>query len=490
MVIIAFVFYTDVILYSQQGDDITKQFQRSKTEYNNGQYVNSKNRLERVIGTIKAKGLEVEKKDILGKCYLLLGAIYEKEGETLLAEENYRKAKEGCGIESIDGVDLNDLPIYKRVVKGEIPIDQLFIKARDEYNNGQYDSSKSTLERIIGTIKVEGLEVEKKDILGECYLLLGAIYEKKGETLLAKENYLKAKEEYSIEYIEGVDLDDLPLYKRVLKGEIETQEDKVIEKPRKRAKKKFPVLLVIGGLAVVAVVVMLLTKKKEEPPPAPTPTQIPMFVTSTDTLIVPEGGTATFDVRLSTQPSSDVSVSLTIVQTTDVREPDIYIQSGLTLSFTTSNWNQNQTVTIAAKEDSDTFPGSVIIRIIAVGMQVKEIFVIEKDNDEYGGEINFITDTDTVIVSEGRRATFGVRLSSKPSSNIQATVSWVSGDSDIHVQSGDTLTFTSSNWNTYQTVTLRADEDSDSTDGQAIFRISASGVMDKDITAIEDDDED
>ncbi|NIM14790.1 MAG: hypothetical protein GTO45_22610, partial [Candidatus Aminicenantes bacterium] len=185
VVIIAFVFYTDVILYSQQGDDITRQFQTAKTEYNDGKYVNSKNRLERVIGTIKEKKLEVERKDILGKCYLLLGAIYEKEGETLLAAENYRKAKEKFGVESIEGVDLDERPIYKRVVKGEIDIDTQFQKAVDEYNNGQYDSSKSTLERIIGTIKVEGLEVEKKDILGKCYLLLGAIYEKKGETLLA-----------------------------------------------------------------------------------------------------------------------------------------------------------------------------------------------------------------------------------------------------------------------------------------------------------------
>ncbi|MFP4082231.1 MAG: cohesin domain-containing protein, partial [Candidatus Aminicenantes bacterium] len=51
------------------------------------------------------------------------------------------------------------------------------------------------------------------------------------------------------------------------------------------------------------------------------------------------------------------------------------------------------------------------------------------------------------------------------------------------------LTFTPDNWDTYQTVTLAASEDSDADNGQATIRISASGVSDKDITATEQDDD-
>jgi len=237
-VIITFVFYGDIFVYSQSGGDIVKQFQRAKDEYNNGQYVNAKNRLERIIGTIKDKGQE--KKDITGACYLILGAIYEKEGETSLAEENYRRAKE-YGVESIAGVDLNGLPLYRRVVKGEIDIDTPFKKAVEEYINGQYENSKKTLELVIGTIK-EG-KLDKEEISGQCCLLLGAIYEKKGETPLAEENYREAKE-YGVESIEGIDLNGLTIYKRIVKG--------IIEKEIGRKKKKL-----IGALIVVGILLAI-----------------------------------------------------------------------------------------------------------------------------------------------------------------------------------------------------------------------------------------
>ncbi|MCU0288526.1 MAG: Ig-like domain-containing protein [Acidobacteria bacterium] len=247
IIIFAFVFQADLFLFTQEDDDVNNQFELTKSQYINGQYGELKGRLERLLGTIFEKHLEEEKKDILGACYLLLGAIYEKEGGASLAEENYGKAKE-YGVESIDGLDLNVLPMYRIVIKGDI--DTPFQKAVDEYNNGQYDNSKTSIEQVIGFITKYNLD--KKKFLGKCYLLLGAIYEKKGETLLAEEYYRKALE-YGVKSIKGVDLGNRPIYEKIVKGIIV----KVIEK----RKKKFPVLFVIGGVAVVAVAVMLLTKK-------------------------------------------------------------------------------------------------------------------------------------------------------------------------------------------------------------------------------------
>jgi tetratricopeptide (TPR) repeat protein len=257
LAIIAFVFYTSVTLHSQQGDDISMQFHRAKTEYNNGQYISSKNRLERAIGTIKAKKSEKERKDILGKCYLLLGAIYEKEGKNNLAEENYKRAKQRYGIEAIEGVNLDDRPLYKRVVKREIDIDRQFQDALVEYGNGQYDKAKVGFERLIGTAKKEGLEVKKKDILGKCYLLLGTVYEKKGEPLLARENYKKARDEYKIQSVDNVDFKKLPIYLEIM------TQGKIV-KPGKKPKKKFPVLIVLAAAAAVAAVVLLLAQKKKK----------------------------------------------------------------------------------------------------------------------------------------------------------------------------------------------------------------------------------
>lgn len=233
-----------------------------------------------------------------------------------------------------------------------------FQKAKEEYKNGQYDNAKSRIERIIGTIK--GQDQDKKDMFGACYLLRGVIYEKEGTASLAEVNYRKAKEEYGVESIDGVVLDGLSIYKRIVKG--------IIEIVAKKRTKRFPVLLVIGGVAVVAVAVILLTKKKKSSP-------TPAFVTSTDSLTVPEGGTAEFNVRLSAKPSSTVSVSVTRIS----GDTDINVQTGSSLTFTTTDWNQNQTVILAANDDVDTSNGSAVIRISASGIQSKDITATESD---------------------------------------------------------------------------------------------------------------
>ena len=100
-----------------------------------------------------------------------------------------------------------------------------------------------------------------------------------------------------------------------------------------------------------------------------------------------------------------------------------------------------------------------------------------------------VSGTDSVTVPERGTAQFQVKLSAQPDSTVSASVSRVSGDSDISVQSGSSLTFTSTNWNTYQTVTLSAAEDADTTNGTATIRISASGIPNKDITATESDND-
>ena len=99
----------------------------------------------------------------------------------------------------------------------------------------------------------------------------------------------------------------------------------------------------------------------------------------------------------------------------------------------------------------------------------------------------FITNTEVVIVPEGGTNTFQVKLSENPYSDITATVSWVRGDADISVESGETLNFTAANYSNYQAVTLKAATDEDTANGEAIIRISATGIPDKEITATEQD---
>ena len=99
--------------------------------------------------------------------------------------------------------------------------------------------------------------------------------------------------------------------------------------------------------------------------------------------------------------------------------------------------------------------------------------------------LTFITSTDAVTVPEGGTQSFQVRLSAQPAATVNATVSRVSGDTDITVQIGAALSFTTANWNINQTVTLAAAEDIDAANGSATIRVSATGVPDKDVTATE-----
>ena len=69
---------------------------------------------------------------------------------------------------------------------------------------------------------------------------------------------------------------------------------------------------------------------------------------------------------------------------------------------------------------------------------------------------------------EGGTATFGVKLTVNPGVERISYVAYYSGDSDISVAAGSPIIFNSSNWNTYQTVTVSAASDADSDNGTAL----------------------
>ncbi|MEO3874441.1 glycoside hydrolase family 48 protein [Nonomuraea sp. B12E4] len=95
----------------------------------------------------------------------------------------------------------------------------------------------------------------------------------------------------------------------------------------------------------------------------------------------------------------------------------------------------------------------------------------------------------SLSVPESGTANIGVRLSQAPTSNVTVTVARVSGDTDLTVSGSATRTFSPTNWNTVQNVPLAAANDSDTTAGSAVFRVSATGYPSVDVTATEADDD-
>ncbi len=78
-------------------------------------------------------------------------------------------------------------------------------------------------------------------------------------------------------------------------------------------------------------------------------------------LAVPEGGTATYTVVLNTKPTDAVTIEPSVDQLSD---PNLTVSTENdddTLTFTTSNWNEPQTVEVEAAEDTDRLDGTATI---------------------------------------------------------------------------------------------------------------------------------
>ena len=84
----------------------------------------------------------------------------------------------------------------------------------------------------------------------------------------------------------------------------------------------------------------------------------PGVVLNASYLLVPEGGTYPHTVRLSSEPAAWVTVAITTSGDADIMaDTDVHAYGNQTeLTFTPSNWNTPQTVTLAAAQDTDTVP--------------------------------------------------------------------------------------------------------------------------------------
>ncbi|MEU3659910.1 glycoside hydrolase family 48 protein [Streptomyces sp. NPDC032940] len=75
-------------------------------------------------------------------------------------------------------------------------------------------------------------------------------------------------------------------------------------------------------------------------------------------------------------------------------------------------------------------------------------------------------------VQQGESGTYEIRLSKQPAANVTVTTARASGNTGLSVTGGASLTFTPSNWNTAQKVTVAADA---SGTGSAVFESTAPG---------------
>jgi len=168
-----------------------------------------------------------------------------------------------------------------------------------------------------------------------------------------------------------------------------------------------------------------------------------------------EGSTTTYKVKLNSQPTADVV--LTLSQT-----PSHFASTDKpTLTFTSTNWQDDQIVTVTAIND-DVDRGSTYTAGVGqaassadpnYGTVPGPVLVTVNDNDTAGIAP---LDNGLTVAEGGATATLHVKLTSEPLSPVTVTPG---APSDLTF-SPSSLTFTAANWKTAQPVTVTATDDS------------------------------
>ena len=163
------------------------------------------------------------------------------------------------------------------------------------------------------------------------------------------------------------------------------------------------------------------------------------------------GGTATFTAKLDSQPTADVVLGFASSDETEG------IVSSSSITFGTTDWNQNKTVTVRGVNDhiadgDQTFNINIVSSSSDNNynnIDIEDIQVVNIDNDSPGFSIGPISGNTT---ENGGKATFTIKLNSQPMDSV--TIALTSSDETEGSVSPASLAFGSSNWNTARVVTV------------------------------------
>ena len=188
-------------------------------------------------------------------------------------------------------------------------------------------------------------------------------------------------------------------------------------------------------------------------------------------LTIAEGGRDSYEVVLTSKPSHEVTVTITRGGDADIDSaPD-------RLTFSSSNWETAQAVTVSAAQDDDARHDAASLSHTVASTDtdynrigVSEVEVTVTDDETAGASIR----PEELTIAEGGSDSYEVVLTSKPSHEVTVTITH-SGDRDISIGDQE-LTFTDSDWETAQTVTVSAAQDDDARDDVATLSHSVASA--------------
>ncbi|HVZ73950.1 MAG TPA: sialidase family protein [Polyangia bacterium] len=177
-----------------------------------------------------------------------------------------------------------------------------------------------------------------------------------------------------------------------------------------------------------------------------------------DLVTTEAGGTATFQVKLGSPPTADVTIPLASDTPTEGKA------SPASLVFTATNWDQPQTVTVTGVDDtvSDGARPYLVVTGAATsadprydGLDSPDVPVTNLDDDP---GIEVVGGASLVTTEWGGQATFQVRLNHAPTATVHLPIA----SSDLKEGTVDVseLIFTPTDWSALKTVTLTGVDDS------------------------------
>ncbi|MCY4482332.1 MAG: hypothetical protein OXC12_05590, partial [Spirochaetaceae bacterium] len=191
------------------------------------------------------------------------------------------------------------------------------------------------------------------------------------------------------------------------------------------------------------------------------------LVLSETALAVTEDDKANYTVKLASEPTAEVTV--TIGGTVDT---DLAVTPAI-LTFTASEWQSAQTVEVAAGKDADSAADEATLTHTATGgdyVAVSENLTVTVTDIDTAGLV--LSET-ALAVTEDDKASYTVKLASEPTAQVTVTIGGIT-DTDLTVVPAS-LTFTASEWQTAQTVEVTAAEDADAVTDAATLSHTAGG---------------
>ncbi len=527
----------ELIIYkiTQKEFDIEENFEKAKNEFISGTYKTSIEKLKKIIQDLYSNN--IDRRDLVGQCYLLLGAIYEKGGEVESAKKNYRKAIYEYRTKRTESVELIGLQIYERTLK-ELEIEENFEKVKNEFISGAYETLKKKIEKIIDDLKSNN--IDRRDLFGRCYLLLGAIYDKEGKINLARKNYQQAIDQYGIASIEGVDLQKFTTYKEALKeisqveelekakndyraGREDRERYKMAETRLKELEKKLNVNVDEEKKLLGKVYLMLGATDEQSFGKKISKEQKKLLKNYYQKAreIVPLKSREALNKDKRVIEKEKKWYPIEGIDLSDLKyyrkyfcgekkfpwpwvAGGVVVVSVVAILLLKKKKKKEYTLTVSplglgieGSPGSGTYiynedekipysywllPGYSDLKVLLDDNPAPHSDTIKMDRNHTlkasasANEVKFETDKKEVEIEEGKSNFFTVKLSAEPRMDVNVTVKLYKGDSDFKVVEGENFTITTAGWDQPHRVTIEAHEDANSTNDEAEFIISAPGM--------------